>query len=227
VTSAPPVAAGRLVILGAGEHARVVAEAARAAGWKAIDHVEAAGEAALAARLAEGEASAPDAATLPGAATAPAAPVSIVLGFGVDLAARRRAASRFGPGAPWATVIHPAAWVAPSARIEPGTVVLAGAIVNTGAHLGPHVIVNSGAIVEHDVELGAHVHVAPGATVGGGTRIGDGAFIGLGSAVRDHLAVGPDATVGMGAVVVADVPAGSTVVGVPARVRDQAGDRPR
>jgi acetyltransferase EpsM len=200
----------RLVVLGAGEHARVVSEAALAAGWESVEHVDAAGEAQLARELA---------------AVATDLQPWLILGFGVDLEARREAVDRLPRTAHWAVVIHPAAWVSPSARLEPGTVVLAGAVVNTGAHLGPHAIVNSGAIVEHDVEIGSHAHVAPAATIGGGTRIGDGAFIGLGASVRDHVAIGDRATVGMGAVVVDDVPPGTTVIGVPARPAEHRGDR--
>lgn len=39
----------------------------------------------------------------------------------------------------------------------------------------------------------------------------------MGALVRDHVIVGADAVVGMAAAVTADVPAGVTVVGVPAR----------
>ena len=65
--------------------------------------------------------------------------------------------------------------------------------------------------------LGEHVHVAPGAMLGGGVRVGPLAHIGLCATVRDHVNIGPGATLGMGAVVVRDVAAGVTVMGVPAR----------
>lgn len=42
-------------------------------------------------------------------------------------------------------------------------------------------------------------------------------MIGLGARIRDHVTVGDGATVAMGAVVVADVAAGTTVFGIPAR----------
>jgi serine acetyltransferase len=52
----------------------------------------------------------------------------------------------------------------------------------------------------------------------GRVRVGAGAFIGMGAKIIQCLSVGDEATVGAGAVVLADVPPGVTVAGVPARV---------
>ena len=198
------VTARPLVILGVGEHARVVAEAAGAdpSAWRVVELVDKTDDAALRARLD---------------AAGPGDGPWLVVGFGAPPEARHRVVEAMGPDARWAVVIHPAAWVSPSARLEPGAVVLAGSVVNAGAVVGSHAIVNSGVTVEHDVRVGAFSHLAPGAVVGGGTAIGDDTTIGLGAVVRDHIGIGSRATVAMGAVVVADVPDDATVLGVPAR----------
>lgn len=132
---------------------------------------------------------------------------------------RRNLVERYG-GARFAVVVHARAWVSPTARLARGTVVLAGATVNAGASLGTHNVVNTGAIVEHDCHLGDFVSLGPGVAVGGGTSIGDDSYVGLGSCVRDHVTIGARATVAMGAVVVADVVAGASVRGLPARAED-------
>ena len=219
--------AAPLIVLGGGEHARVVIEAARSRAdrWAVQGYVapDAAGGAA-------GAATNPDAPWL-GDDTALASRLGelapddrpwLVLGFGgggsaAGLTARAAAAERLGPGARWATVVHATAWISPTATLEPGAVVLAHAVVNTAAHVGRHAIVNSGAIVEHDVVVGHGSHIAPGAVIGGATRIGEHAFIGLGARVRDHVEIGAGAVVGMGAVVVESIAPGATVVGIPAR----------
>jgi acetyltransferase-like isoleucine patch superfamily enzyme len=52
--------------------------------------------------------------------------------------------------------------------------------------------------------------------------IGEGAHVGLGAAVREGIDVGHRAVVAAGAVVIRDVAAGTLVVGVPARPRQQS-----
>lgn len=132
--------------------------------------------------------------------------------------ARMQAAARItGTVRGFACVVHAAAWVSESAVLEEGTIVMAGAVVQTGAQIGAHGIVNSGAVIEHDVQLGAFVHVAPSATIGGAARVGQGTFVGLGACVRDHVTIGSRAVIGMGAVVVVDVADDASVKGNPAR----------
>jgi acetyltransferase EpsM len=201
-----------LVLIGGGEHARVVLDAARSSGrWNVIGFTDPGGDAALAAggvpHLGGDE-----------ALNATGAAAVIAVGGVADVRARARIAGVARPRGGWASVVHASAVVAGNADIGDGAVVLAAAIVNPGARIGTHVIVNSGAVVEHDVVLGELSHVGPAAAIGGGARIGARVLIGLGARIRDHVTVGDGAVIGMGAVVVGDVEGGTTVVGVPARV---------
>jgi UDP-perosamine 4-acetyltransferase len=117
-------------------------------------------------------------------------------------------------------VRSPSAIVARNAAVAAGSVLLTGAIVGPGTRLGRNVIVNTGAVVEHDCAIGDHAHVASGAVLGGAVSVGEGAHVGLGATVRQGIAIARKAVVGAGAVVVADVAEGAVVVGVPARPRD-------
>lgn len=113
-------------------------------------------------------------------------------------------------------IVHGRAYVSPAATLEPASVVLAGAIVGPGAHIGRNVIVNSGAIVEHDCSIADHVHLASGSVLGGGVVVESHAHVGLGARVLPRQRVGTQAIVGAGAVVVSDVGPGKVVVGCPA-----------
>jgi acetyltransferase EpsM len=205
----------RIVLIGGGEHARVLIEAIRSApgAQDLIGFVD--------PELCEETTRRLGVPRLGGEDILVDHPGAIgVVGFATPDARERREETvrRLSPLlSGWATVIHAAAWVSSTAKVGEGAVIMAGAVVQSGAVVGAHSIVNSGAVVEHDVVLGEHVHVAPGATLGGAARVGPLAHIGLGAAVRDHISIGPGATVGMGAVVVRDVAAGVTVMGVPAR----------
>jgi sugar O-acyltransferase (sialic acid O-acetyltransferase NeuD family) len=114
------------------------------------------------------------------------------------------------------TVIHPSAIIAPEVCIEDGVQIMAGVVVQPGSHLATNAIINTGARIDHDCVIGPHVHVAPGVTLSGHVRIERGAHIGTGATIIQGIKVGACATVAAGAVVVNDVPAGMTVVGVPA-----------
>jgi sugar O-acyltransferase (sialic acid O-acetyltransferase NeuD family) len=116
-------------------------------------------------------------------------------------------------------VVAADASVAASATLGDGCVVLTRAVVGPGSVLGRNVIINTGAIVEHDCTVLDHAHVATGAVLGGDVEVGELAHVGLGATVRQGIRLGERALAGAGAVVVADVPVGTTVVGVPARAR--------
>lgn len=123
-----------------------------------------------------------------------------------------------GHGFELVTVVHPKATVAPSVRLGAGTIVLAGAVVNSDTVVGENVIINTAASVDHDCTLGEGAHIAPGANLAGWVRIGRLSLVGVGVSVIDRIEIGEQAIVGAGAAVISNVPAGMTVVGVPARI---------
>ncbi|MDM5299511.1 acetyltransferase [Bacillus pumilus] len=117
----------------------------------------------------------------------------------------------------YATLIHPAAIISPSAQIDRGSVIMAKAVVQADAVVGEHVIVNTGAIVEHDGFLASFVHLSPGAVLTGGVSVHEGAHIGAGAVVIPERSIGSWSVIGAGAAVTTDIQERVIAVGVPAK----------
>ena len=115
------------------------------------------------------------------------------------------------------SVIHPSAVVAPEVEIEDGVQIMAGVVIQPGSFFGVNAIINTGARVDHDCSIQPHAHVAPGVTLSGNVHVGEWAHIGTGASIVQGIKIGDGSIVGAGAVVIQDVPAGVTVVGVPAK----------
>lgn len=146
---------------------------------------------------------------------------AVVLAIGDNRTRQEIFARLLQRGEYFATIIHPHAIVSADVAVGAGTVVLAGAIVNTGSVIGANVILNTGCTVDHHNQIGDHAHIGPGAHLGGDVLVGAGALIGIGAVVMPQRQVGPWAIVGAGAVVARDVGDHSIVVGVPARPTDR------
>jgi len=74
--------------------------------------------------------------------------------------------------------------------------------------------------LRHDSIMGDYSSLLPYVHVAGDCFIGERVFVGSGARILGGLTIGDDAVIGAGAVVTKDVPAGATVVGVPARQID-------
>ncbi|HEX7040083.1 MAG TPA: acetyltransferase [Trueperaceae bacterium] len=200
------MAAAPLWVMGAGGHAKVVVDTARAAGRQV---------AALVDRRPELRGSLVLDVPVLGEDTEVPDDVELVLAVG-DNGVRARLAERHA-GRAFAVLVHPRAVLAADTEVGCGTVVFANAVLQPGARVGRHAIVNTAAVIEHDCALADLVQVASGATLAGGVVAEEGAFVGAGATVLPGVRLGPWCVVGAGAVVVRDVPGGATVVGVPAR----------
>jgi acetyltransferase EpsM len=183
----------RLVVIGAGGHAKVAIATAHAAGCRveaAFDDDEARWGSTVLGVPVRGPVEA--AATHEGA----------VIAIGDNLARRtiaRKLAMR------WISIVHPSAVVHDSVTIGEGTVVFAGAVVQPGVALGEHVIVNTGSTIDHDCRVDHFAHVAPGVHLAGQVVVGEGSLVGIGASVIPGTRIGRWATVVAGAVLVRDV----------------------
>ena len=115
-------------------------------------------------------------------------------------------------------IVHPAAFASKDAILEPGSVLFAQAAVNAGAKASFGCIINTGATVDHDCVLGEGVHLSPGVHLGGTIRIGKYSWLGIGASVINQLVIGENVIIGAGAAVISNIEDNVTAVGVPAKV---------
>jgi UDP-perosamine 4-acetyltransferase len=197
-------------LLGSGGHASVCADVLRSLGWTVAGYFG----------PADGEGSEDlvhlgsdaDMLTWPQRGGA-----HLFVALGANALRQRLSGQAHDAGWTLATAVSPHAVVSPSATVGRGALVMPGAVLNAFCQVGPGAIINSGAVVEHHVTVGAMAHIAPHATLTGRVIVGETSFVGAGATVIPGIRVGAGSTVGAGACVIEDVPAGSTVVGVPAR----------
>lgn len=144
-------------------------------------------------------------------------PTGLIIGIGQNQV-RQTVARQLGQEAErlWVNAVHPSAVIASSVHLGHGIAIMAGAVVNPEATIGDHVIINTGATVDHDCRIGDFSHIAPGAHLAGTVIVGEGSFLGIGSTVIPLCHIGDWTTVGAGAVVVRNIPGGVTAKGVPA-----------
>ena len=207
-----------LLIVGAGGFGRETAEAVRAVNaerpiWDLLGFLD--DDRSLQGREVDGL---PVLGPLAGLERHPGVMLVVSVGNPDNYVARKRIVRRLGllPSR-YATIVHPAAVVPPSAQLGAGTVVLAAAVATTGIRVGGHVVVMPGVVLTHDCRVDDYATLGAGARLAGGVRIEEGAYVGSGALVRERRVVGPWALVGMGAVVTRDVPAHEVWAGVPAR----------
>lgn len=113
-------------------------------------------------------------------------------------------------------LIHPSAHVSPSAQIGQGVQIMAGAVIQADTILADNIIINTRAVVEHDCNIMSHSHIATGAVLCGQVQLAQRVFVGAGATIIQGVYVGYRAVIGAGTVVVKEVAEYATVRGASA-----------
>lgn len=199
-----------VVVVGAGGHAREVADIVRAVGaFRFVGFL-------ADAEPAPSDPAAPDYLGPLDNLTDHAQHYALAIG---DSQARARVAARLTElGGTPISAVHPSAHVGPAVTHDDGLIVFPGACLTTNVRLGRHCHVNVNSSISHDCRIGDFVTVSPGSVVCGAVEIGDRTYVGANACIIQNLTLGADVTVGAGAVVSSSLLAPGTYVGVPARI---------
>ena len=145
--------------------------------------------------------------------------VAAAIGIGTP-AVIHKIASRFGEHAniSFPNLIHPSVIRdEPRVRLGRGNILCAGNIFTTDIEIGSFNFFNLNCTYGHDARIADCCVFNPGINMSGGVEMGSRCLIGTGATILQYLKIGDEVTVGAGSVVTKDVPAGTTVVGVPAK----------
>ena len=123
-------------------------------------------------------------------------------------------------GGKFISVIHPRAYIAPSATIGVGSIIAPNASVSSNTAIGKHVYIGLNSAISHDCSIGDFVSVSPGATVPGWCTIHQCCFLGVNATLLPHTELGADSPVcvAAGAVVTKSFSSGR-LMGVPAKLK--------
>lgn len=195
-----------LVILGAGGHAKVIADIAKKSGYRVLGFLDDNAKAKEILCM-------PVLGKIEDCVKFPECEFVIAIG---NNAVRKAICEKYPLR--FATLIHPSAQIGMDVNIGEGTVIMANAVVNPSAVIGKHSIINTSSVVEHDCSVGDFVHISPRAVLCGTVTVGDNVHIGTGATVINNITICGDSMIGAGATVVKNITEKGTYIGIPAKI---------
>jgi sugar O-acyltransferase (sialic acid O-acetyltransferase NeuD family) len=174
----------KLIIIGAGAHAKVILEAVQRQGIYEIigfcaDNVPV-GEKVF------NNYTILDDAMLSASKTDPS--ISFIVAVGDNKAREQffnNALLKYQPG----TIIDPLSNVSPSSKIGEGTVVLSNVCISSSSVIGKNSIINIAAIIDHDCNIGSHVHIGIGSIVGNNSTVNNFSLTQVGKIINPYSEV--------------------------------------
>jgi sugar O-acyltransferase (sialic acid O-acetyltransferase NeuD family) len=127
------------------------------------------------------------------------------------------AATLKSKGGRFISLVHPSVIVGKNVKIGDGCIICRNVIFTCDILVGDFVTINILSTIGHDVSIGDGCTLHPCVSISGFAQLGQGVLIGTHGSLLPGAQIGDFATVGAGSVVIKNVEAETTVLGVPAK----------
>ncbi|OZU88235.1 hypothetical protein CIL03_11310 [Virgibacillus indicus] len=114
-------------------------------------------------------------------------------------------------------LIHPNVYVSPYNVFGKGNIISSGVALSTNIQINDFNLIHYNCSIGHDVSMGNFNSVFPLTALSGYVELGDEIEIGTNAAVIPSKKIGNEARIGAGSVIVNDVQASKTIIGVPGK----------
>ena len=115
-------------------------------------------------------------------------------------------------------IIHATAYVSPFSIVQIGSVVMAHATVGPSTMVGKGCIINTKASIDHDSQMSGFSSLGPGVVTGGNTKVGNRSAVCIGATIKHGISIGSDCVIGAMSYLNKDLSDQQTAYGVPAKV---------
>lgn len=201
------------IILGAGGHAKVVADTIIRQGiYKLVGFID---NKATNKRIIDEYYVIGDDSFLPQLFTDGVSNIAIGIGFIKPNSFRKQLFIKLsGIGFNLPPIIDDSATVSKYVSVKRGVYIGKKCVVNPNVLIKEGAIINSASIIEHDSVINEYSHVSVSAVICGGCNIGSNTFIGANATVIQGINIAPNCLIGAGAIITKDIELpGSIVVG--------------
>lgn len=144
--------------------------------------------------------------------------VSVVIGIGSSRA-REAVVQRLAQclHIQYPNIIHPSVILSNTTKMGVGNVIGAGSVLTCNIKIGSFVTIHSHCTIGHDATIDDFATILPRSAIAGNVHLGRCVDFGTNATIIQGLSVGEYSVIGAGAVVVRNIPAYCTAVGVPAK----------